>query len=648
MPRSVRLFAILFASIFSSCFARVTYANSVAIIRGGDSSFFDKRFAEGAQQAASDLGVQIIFYESTTDIELIKIIQLADRSGSVGIVISVNTKEYLDDLIKQANPKTIIVIASPAPTGKPIIPFVTWDEKHTGAVAADNFAAAFKKTKGNIEGEVLVVKPENSGRMINDRVEGFQAQLASHYPEINVTTREVSLKNTDKTIADAFTSTPDLSGVFAPDFVATPGVAGAIAQYSKSKSIKIVGATNDDWLLGDLKRPITPMATDFVIQDPYALGYQSVFRLLNPSEAPAEQNVASYVQAATVVPGINVANEFKDWSLVAGPGLSDDDQILHILYATNRTLLDEGRQNFSGEIDDERVHYGIAYVRVPEHHLFGHLEVTQQWDNSGAQTSIFMLKKRQGMMEDKFKSTIVSSTVKTAVIFVPGFRNNFDDGLFRFAQIIWDGQLRDMIPVLFSWPSRGDIKDYEYDGEAAMTSVDKFEKLLMFLQNECHIENINIIAHSMGNRIIVSALAELSKHQEISPIGEVVLAAADVNRNIFAQNASLIEAAAHGVTLYTSSSDRALDISEDIAQMPRIGKVESDGPIVINGADSIDVTSLGDDIFGLNHGTYSDSPVIEDIARLIRFRDRPPNIRTPRIRSIPEGSEHPRYWKYSP
>jgi esterase/lipase superfamily enzyme len=151
----------------------------------------------------------------------------------------------------------------------------------------------------------------------------------------------------------------------------------------------------------------------------------------------------------------------------------------------------------------------------------------------------------------------------------------------------------------------------------------------------------------MGNRVVLAALAELSRHHEIKQLVELVLAAGDVNKNEFTQNAELIEEAAHGVTLYASSSDRALDLSEGIAQMPRVGKVESQGPIVIEGIDSIDVTALGDDIFAVNHDTYADSPVVEDIARLIRFNIRPPNVRTPRIRGIPEGSDHPRYWRYS-
>jgi esterase/lipase superfamily enzyme len=397
----------------------------------------------------------------------------------------------------------------------------------------------------------------------------------------------------DKAIADVFTANHGLVGVFTPDFGLTSGVARAIQNAGKSQDIKMVGTWHtgaDVWSnFGDLKDVPELQGTDFVIQDSYALGYQAVNTVLKTSREPNTQQTA-YIEAATVVPGINFRGQLKDWGLAAGPGLSDDDQILHILYATNRVLLDEDKQNFNGELDKE-THYGIAYVRVPENHLFGHLE-TSNWDNADSEINVFMLKKRQGMVSDRFKFSITASTVKSVVIFVPGFRNTFDDGLFRFAQIIWDGQIRDMIPILFSWPSRGDVKDYVYDGESALNSVDAFEKLLLLLQNDCKIDNINIVAYSMGNRVVLAALAELSKHHEIKPLGELVLAAADVNKNEFTQNAALIEEAARGVTLYASSSDRALDLSEGIAQMPRVGKVESGGPITIEGVDSIDVTAI--------------------------------------------------------
>jgi esterase/lipase superfamily enzyme len=301
------------------------------------------------------------------------------------------------------------------------------------------------------------------------------------------------------------------------------------------------------------------------------------------------------------------------------------------------------------------MHYGVAFVRIPKDHSFGNIEQSSwagwfrqmMFGGGFDDDSVFVIKRKQAFSKEKFDLTIESSTRNAAVIFVPGFRNTFDDGLMRFAQVIWDGQLGDMIPILFSWPSRGDIKDYEYDGESAQNSVKSLEGLITTLQNDDHIQNINIIAHSMGNRVVVDAISDLFGREGLKQLSEVILAAADVNKKHFLTEAPLITKAAKGVTLYASSIDIPLGLSGEIAQMPRAGFVPPEGPLVVDGVDSIDVTAMGNDLFALYHDTYSNSPVIDDIARIIRSETRPPNIRTARIRGMPEDSDHPRYWRYA-
>jgi esterase/lipase superfamily enzyme len=149
----------------------------------------------------------------------------------------------------------------------------------------------------------------------------------------------------------------------------------------------------------------------------------------------------------------------------------------------------------------------------------------------------------------------------------------------------------------------------------------------------------------MGNRVVVDAIADMFGKKNIKPLSEIILAAPDVNKNRFMQQAKIIKDSAKGVTLYASSSDVPLGVSGDIAQMPRAGFVTPDGPLVVDGIDSIDVTAMGEDLFALNHDTYSNSSVIDDLALIIRSEIRPPNIR--RIRGVPEGSDNPRYWRFA-
>jgi esterase/lipase superfamily enzyme len=55
---------------------------------------------------------------------------------------------------------------------------------------------------------------------------------------------------------------------------------------------------------------------------------------------------------------------------------------------------------------------------------------------------------------------------KQAFVFVHGFNVGFDAAAYRTAQIVYDLGF-DGAPVFYSWPSRGGIKEYEYDQNSA-------------------------------------------------------------------------------------------------------------------------------------------------------------------------------------
>ena len=110
-----------------------------------------------------------------------------------------------------------------------------------------------------------------------------------------------------------------------------------------------------------------------------------------------------------------------------------------------------------------------------------------------------------------FAAAITSASKKTGrnrvLVFVHGFNNRFDDAVYRFAQIVHDSK-SPAIPVLFTWPSRGDarLRSYTYDRESANFSRDALEELLDTIASHQSVEEINIIAHSMGNWVTLEAL----------------------------------------------------------------------------------------------------------------------------------------------
>ena len=69
---------------------------------------------------------------------------------------------------------------------------------------------------------------------------------------------------------------------------------------------------------------------------------------------------------------------------------------------------------------------------------------------------------------------------RKAFVFVHGFNNNFQELLFRLAQLQADMKI-DGIPILFSWPSQGRVAAYETDKELASYSRDYLMALLTML-----------------------------------------------------------------------------------------------------------------------------------------------------------------------
>jgi esterase/lipase superfamily enzyme len=172
-------------------------------------------------------------------------------------------------------------------------------------------------------------------------------------------------------------------------------------------------------------------------------------------------------------------------------------------------------------------------------------------------------------------------------------------------------------------------------------------QILRLLTEEVGDKRIYIVAHSLGNQILVNALQQASLSKVNLNIAELVLAAPDVDKDVFMKKASGIKSVAKNMTMYVSSADKALLASNKKAWGTRVGYVTSNGPHLVEGIETIDVTSVGDDMFGLDHGTYSaNRAVLDDLGRLISSTSHLlPGERTPTLRFMP-NKEHVKYWLY--
>lgn len=205
---------------------------------------------------------------------------------------------------------------------------------------------------------------------------------------------------------------------------------------------------------------------------------------------------------------------------------------------------------------------------------------------------------------------------KQVLVFVHGFDNKFEDAVYRFAQIVHDSGT-DAVPVLFTWPSKGSVLAYGYDHDSSTYSRDQLESLLRGLAADPSVGEVSILAHSMGNWLLLESLRQMAiRDGRIAPkIKNVLLAAPDVDVDVAREQIADMGPSKPAFALFVSRSDKALALSKgfwgssarlgDIDPMkePYRSMLERDKIAVY------DLTALSSQ-GGLNHSTFATSPAI--------------------------------------
>ncbi|WP_235916395.1 alpha/beta hydrolase [Ciceribacter naphthalenivorans] len=212
---------------------------------------------------------------------------------------------------------------------------------------------------------------------------------------------------------------------------------------------------------------------------------------------------------------------------------------------------------------------------------------------------------------------------RRVLVFVHGFNNLYEEAVYRFAQIVHDSKA-DVVPVVFTWPSRGSVFDYNYDKESTNYSRDALEDLLTQIARNPAVGEVTVMAHSMGTWLAVESLRQMAiRHGRVDPkISNVILASPDLDVDVFAQQYQSFGGKAPKFTLFVSRDDRALTLSKRISgNVERLGHIDPTvepyrTQLEAAGITVLDLTKLksGDP---LNHGKFAESP---EVVRLIGER----------------------------
>lgn len=292
--------------------------------------------------------------------------------------------------------------------------------------------------------------------------------------------------------------------------------------------------------------------------------------------------------------------------------------------ATIRTLLvatTRERDARPGTLyNGERGHpldYAAVEVSIPQNHAVGEIE----WPTNppGNPRSDFVVRQAAYLEGEKeFVRTLNAQLAKRprgsrkVFLFIHGFNTMFAEGLYRFAQVVHDSESM-AVPVLFTWASRGKLGAYIYDTNSATSARDDLEHTLRLLLAS-DADQINILAHSMGNWVTVEALRQIKISGQLPPtgkLGSIFLADADIDLDVFKSQMRRFGKPKKPFYVIISKDDQALRVSKMIAGgRSRLGDDENVAELAALGATVIDLS----DVKATDSSNHSKFAQLADVA----------------------------------
>lgn len=295
-----------------------------------------------------------------------------------------------------------------------------------------------------------------------------------------------------------------------------------------------------------------------------------------------------------------------------------------VFYGTNRVSITLNKKIKYSSGRDNILHIGECIVSIPLSHQKGELERPNWFEDlffGESPKKHFTILEGNEMTKEVFISRLQDKIGKSQsndfLIFIHGFNVKFDDAIMRTAQLGYDLNFKGQV-ASFSWPSQGKLNGYITDMDSARLSS-KF--LIEFIDTimKTPIGKIHIIAHSMGNVVLSDTLIKLKNENKFpnAIINQIILAAPDLDKDIFLQEILPQIKGGNGLTLYSSKKDLALKASMKVrSDFIRLGGASGEDIVVEDGMDSIDASSVNTNLLG--HGYFSDTiDLLHDIYKVI-------------------------------
>ncbi|MEN0001908.1 MAG: alpha/beta fold hydrolase [Pseudomonadota bacterium] len=301
----------------------------------------------------------------------------------------------------------------------------------------------------------------------------------------------------------------------------------------------------------------------------------------------------------------------------AGLGLGEAEE--EILYATVRSPSEDGQLIYGGDRAGSPS-YGSVSVRIPPDRQQG--EINYPSGRVNPQRDFIATRIAPMGSAQAFQTVLDARLTQTGdprpglSLFVHGYNTDFAEGVFLNAQIVHDFNAPG-VPVHFSWASAGLPQGYLYDLESANIARDDLALLISQLAST-RAEELMLVAHSMGGMVLMEALRQLGlegRSDVLSRISAVVLAAPDIDIDVFEEQLRALEPRTFPMLVFVSRRDPALRVSSRLrGRAPRVGDGSAIERLVRANIDVIDLTEINGNR-RLEHTKFASSPLVINMIR---------------------------------
>jgi ribose transport system substrate-binding protein len=272
----------------------------IAVIPKGTTHEFWKSIHAGAMQAASELGVSILWkgpQKEDDRAQQITVVEDFISRGIDGIVLAPLDDRALMRPVRDAvREKIPVVIIDSDLQGEDFISFVATDNYKGGVLAARRMGELLRG-----EGDIFMIRYQAGSASTMKREAGFQDTMEKEFSGVNFLVRDQYAGSTTETAyqltENLLNRFPDVDGIFCPNESSTFGSLRALQEAGKAGKITFIGFDSSPKLVQGLKEG---HIQGLVLQNPVKMGYLGVRQMvLHIQGQPVEKRIDTGVYMVT-------------------------------------------------------------------------------------------------------------------------------------------------------------------------------------------------------------------------------------------------------------------------------------------------------------------------------------------------------------